>query len=123
MAEAERLIERFSIQGRASDRPEALSGGNQQRLLLALMPEQVELMLMEHPTRGLDVESARWVWEQLLERRTSGTAILFASSDLDELLRYCDRILVIVAGEVFAEVAADGLRSDELGALLGGQRL
>lgn len=123
VAEAERLIERFSIQGRASDRPEALSGGNQQRLLLALMPEQVELMLMEHPTRGLDVESARWVWEQLLERRTSGTAILFASSDLDELLRYCDRILVIVSGEVFAEVAAEGLGSDELGALIGGQRL
>ena len=123
VAEAERMIERFSIMGRPHDAPESLSGGNQQRLLLALMPESVQLLLMEHPTRGLDVESAQWVWEQLLARRSEGTAILFASSDLDELLRYADRILVVVSGEVFADVDAAGLAGDELGAMIGGQRL
>ncbi len=53
---------------------------------------------MEHPTRGLDIESADWVWSQLLARREHGTAIIFASADIDELLRYSDRILVFFSG-------------------------
>ena len=61
---------------------------------------------MEHPTRGLDIESAAWVWSQLLERRTDGTAIVFASADLDELLRYSDRIAVFFEGRIIEVVDA-----------------
>ena len=86
--ESERRIQRFSIRGTPASTADSLSGGNQQRLLLALMPPTVRVLLMEHPTRGLDIESADWVWTQLQERRQRGTAIVFASADLDELLRY-----------------------------------
>ncbi len=113
-------IERFSIRGRPDSVPEALSGGNQQRLLLALMPESPSVVLMEHPTRGLDVESAAWVWRQLLARREDGTAFIFASSDLDELMTYSDRILVCFSGRVIGEVRADATDVQQLGLLIGG---
>jgi simple sugar transport system ATP-binding protein len=76
---------------------------------------------MEHPTRGLDIESANWVWGQLLARRTAGTAIMFASADLDELLRYSDRILVFFSGRVIAELDAGATDVEELGFLIGGK--
>ena len=57
-------------------------------------------MLLEHPTRGLDIESVIYLWGKLKERCNQGGAIIFTSSDLDELLRYSDRILVFFAGRV-----------------------
>ena len=86
-----------------------------------MLPERLRVLLMEHPTRGLDIESADWVWTQLLARREQGTAIIFASADLDELLRYSDRILVFFAGRVLAELAARDADVDRLGHLIGGR--
>jgi simple sugar transport system ATP-binding protein len=121
--EAEGKIADYSIVGTADSTAESLSGGNQQRLLLAMTPPDVRLLLMEHPTRGLDIESADWVWTQLLERRDAGTAIVFASADLDELLRYSDRILVFFAGEVLKVLDARATSGEELGHLIGGKEL
>jgi simple sugar transport system ATP-binding protein len=120
-SEARTKITHFSVKGTTDSTPESLSGGNQQRLLLAMMPDHVELLLMEHPTRGLDIESAEWVWHQILERRTDGTAVLFSSADLDELLRYSDRILVFFAGELLRELVASETDTEELGYLIGGK--
>jgi simple sugar transport system ATP-binding protein len=122
-AVAQSLIKRFSIKGTESSTADSLSGGNQQRLLLAMMPEDLKLLLMEHPTRGLDIESADWVWTQLLARRESGTAIVFASADLDELLRYSDRIAVFFAGRVLKTVDAATTTPEELGYLIGGKEM
>jgi len=119
--EAERRIDRFSVRGSPSTTADALSGGNQQRLLLALMPPSIRLLLMEHPTRGLDIESADWIWTQLLERRDQGTAIVFASADLDELLRYSDRILVFFSGQVLKSLEGRATTGEELGLLIGGK--
>jgi simple sugar transport system ATP-binding protein len=119
---AEDQIERYTIKGSEASTAESLSGGNQQRLLLAMLPPELTVLLMEHPTRGLDIESANWVWEQLLARRERGTAIVFASADLDELLRYSDRILVFFSGRVIGELDADAATIDELGLLIGGRR-
>jgi simple sugar transport system ATP-binding protein len=118
---ASSLIERFSIKGTPASPAESLSGGNQQRLLLAMMPEHLKLLLMEHPTRGLDIESAEWVWRQLLARRGDGTAIVFASADLDELLRYSDRVAVFFAGRIIKTVDAAATTPEELGFLIGGK--
>lgn len=109
------------IKGRPSSTADELSGGNQQRLLLAMLRPGLRLLLMEHPTRGLDIESANWVWGQLLARRNGGTAIMFASADLDELLRYSDRILVFFSGRVIAELDAATTDVEELGFLIGGK--
>ncbi|NNC39423.1 MAG: ATP-binding cassette domain-containing protein [Acidimicrobiia bacterium] len=114
-------IAQFSVKGTPESTAESLSGGNMQRLLLAMLQDNLKVLLMEHPTRGLDIESAAWVWEQLLKRREDGTAIVFASADLDELLEYSDRILVFFSGEVLAEVDARTSNVEELGYLIGGK--
>jgi general nucleoside transport system ATP-binding protein len=113
-------VKRYSIKGRPASTAESLSGGNQQRLLLAMFPAKLKLLLMEHPTRGLDIESADWVWTQILKRREDGAAIIFASADLDELLHYSDRIMVFFAGRVLKIVDAKETTADELGFLIGG---
>jgi ABC-type uncharacterized transport system ATPase subunit len=112
----------FRILGSPDSRIETLSGGNQQRTMLALMPSNLKLLALEHPTRGLDIESAMWVWERLLERRAGGTAILFISSDLDELLENSDRMLVFSGGVITGPLDAASLTVEQLGYLIGGMR-
>lgn len=114
-------IEEYNVKGTPESTAESLSGGNQQRLLLALMPPHLKLLLMEHPTRGLDIESAEYVWTKILQRRAEGTAMVFASADLDELLTYSDRILVCFSGRVFRELDATATDGEELGYLIGGR--
>jgi simple sugar transport system ATP-binding protein len=116
-------IATYSIRGRPASPVEALSGGNQQRALLAMLPPHLKLLLMEHPTRGLDIESANWVWKQLLARRRDGTAILFASADLDELLHYSDRIMVFCTGRAIYTLRAEETNVDQLGYLIAGKRM
>ena len=94
--------------------------GNQAKMLLAMLPEVPRLLILEQPTRGLDVESARWVWSQLLARRDHGAAILFSSDDLDELLAYSDRILVCFAGQTTLVENTPNLNVERLGILIGG---
>jgi simple sugar transport system ATP-binding protein len=88
--------------------------------LFALLRES-ELILMEHPTRGLDVRSANWIWEILYRRRQQGTAILFMSADLDEIVERSDRVAVFSGGVMSRIVNAKETSVDELGHLIGGQ--
>ncbi len=118
---AQEKIDHFSIKGFHDSTAESLSGGNQQRLLLSMMEPGLQLLLMEHPTRGLDIESADWVWTQLLARRDTGTSIIFSSADLDELLRYSDRIMVFFNGRVLRTVDAATTTGEQLGYLIGGK--
>lgn len=111
----------FNIVGGPDSPVESLSGGNQQRALLALLPPSLRLLVLEHPTRGLDVESAMWVWNRLLERRRQGTAILFTSADLDEILERSDRILVFFGGQVSTPLDASQTTVEQLGYLVGGK--
>ena len=113
-------IQHFNIVGRPESPVEALSGGNQQRALLALLPPGLRLLLMEHPTRGLDVESANWIWQQLLARREDGTAIIFISADLDELLERSDRIAVFYGGRMSDRMMACDTTVEQLGHLIAG---
>jgi simple sugar transport system ATP-binding protein len=120
---AQSRINEYSIRGMPASRVEALSGGNQQRALLALLQPNLRLVLLEHPTRGLDIESSLWVWRQLLERRRRGAAILFSSADLDEIFEYSDRILVFSGGRVAKALRAKETSVQQLGELIGGKGL
>ncbi len=111
----------FNIRGQPNTRVERLSGGNQQRTQLALMPNPLSVICMEHPTRGLDIESALWIWQLLIARCQQGTAILFASSDLDEITAYSDRVLVFSGGRVSEPLDAHRLTADVLGHMIGGK--
>jgi general nucleoside transport system ATP-binding protein len=117
---ATRRIGAFNIKGKPESPVESLSGGNQQRALLSLLPESLSLILVEHPTRGLDIESTIYIWAKLKERCSGGTAIVFISSDLDEILQYSDRVLVFFAGKVSSPIEAKNLDVQKLGALIGG---
>jgi general nucleoside transport system ATP-binding protein len=117
---AQERIAEFNIKGTPANRIESLSGGNQQRALLALVKPGSKLLLLEQPTRGLDVESVIYLWSKLKERCNQGEAIIFASADLDELLLYSDRILVFFAGKVSGPLPASSTTVDELGHLIGG---
>jgi simple sugar transport system ATP-binding protein len=75
---------------------------------------------MEHPTRGLDIESAEYIWTLLLNRAQQGTAILFISSDLDELLDRSDRILIFFGGKVRIQETCD-VNTLQLGESIGGR--
>jgi len=97
---ANQCIAEFKIKGQPATLVADLSGGNQQRTLLALLPPDLKLMLLEHPTRGLDAESAEYIWGLLLARTQQGTAILFSSADLDELVERSDSIAVFFGGRV-----------------------
>jgi simple sugar transport system ATP-binding protein len=117
-------IARYNIRGTPHSPVQTLSGGNQQRTLIALLPENLRLLLLEDPTRGLDVESTAWVWQQLLARRDAGAAILFTSPDLDEIVTYSDRVLVFCAGRatLVTDLAVSTRNpAERLGELIGGK--
>jgi len=116
------LIDDYRIVGRPETPVESLSGGNQQRAVLSLLHESLSIILLEHPTRGLDVESAIYMWDKLKERCKRGASIFFISADLDEILRYSDRILVFFSGRVSQPLDAATTTLDQLGQLIGGKR-
>jgi simple sugar transport system ATP-binding protein len=119
---AREQIMEHGILGTPGSLVESLSGGNQQRALLAMLPSRLKLVLLEHPTRGLDIDSAGWVWDRLLERCGKGASIVFASADIEELFRYSDRILVFSGGRVAGPLNAGETSVGRLGELIGGGR-
>jgi ABC-type uncharacterized transport system ATPase subunit len=113
-------IQEFNVRGTPASTVESLSGGNQQRALLALLRDPLKLLILEHPTRGLDIESAIYIWKKLKERCQQGTSILFVSSDLEEILQYSDRVLVFFSGDVTPPIDAERITTEQLGELIGG---
>ncbi|MBN2251593.1 MAG: ATP-binding cassette domain-containing protein, partial [Candidatus Altiarchaeota archaeon] len=111
---AQAKIKRFRVMGTPESVVESLSGGNQQRLLLSLLSKDSKLLLLEHPTRGLDVESANWVWWHLHKYCLRKTSVVFSSSDLDEIFMVADRILVFFDGRIVKDARKEETDIDEL---------
>jgi len=111
----------FNIRGKPETKVERLSGGNQQRTQLALLPVPLNLLLMEHPTRGLDIGSTLWVWQQLIARCEGGTTILFTSADLDEIMQYSDRVIIFSGGKLSQPIDVATLSVERLGQMIGGK--
>jgi len=76
--------------------------------------------MLEHPTRGLDIESTIYIWSKLKERCQQGTSILFVSSHLEEILQYSDRVLVFFSGKVDPSLGRFDITTEKLGELIGG---
>jgi len=86
----------------------SLSGGNQQKALLARwLLRQPGLLLLDEPTRGVDVGAKQEIYRLLVELADAGMALLVISSELEELLGLCDRILVMHRGELTAEFSRE----------------
>lgn len=118
---AREKINAYRIAGAPDTWVEELSGGNQQRLMLSFLPPSAKLLLLENPTRGLDVESAMWVWRHLLTFNSRGTGIIFSSSDLDEILSVAHRILVFFEGRIVADLDTGRIDSRHLGRAIAGK--
>jgi simple sugar transport system ATP-binding protein len=118
---AARRIEAFRIKGAPATPVEALSGGNQQRLLLSFLPPDPLLLLLENPTRGLDLESVNWVWEHLQAYRRQGACIVFSSPELDEILMVASRVLVFFNGRIVLDAAAAATDVQILGRAIAGK--
>ena len=93
----------------------SLSGGNAQKVVLGKwLLREPRLLLLDDPTKGVDVGAKAEFYRLLVELRAAGTAVLFYSSDDDELLHLCDRVLVLHDGRVRAELRGAGLTKSNL---------
>ncbi len=96
-----------------------LSGGNQQKLIVAReFGRELKLLILDQPTRGLDVGSIEFIHRQAVKRRRDGTAILLVSAELDEVLELSDRIGIMYRGEMVAIVDARQADREEIGLLM-----
>ena len=102
----------------------ALSGGNQQKVVIArALDGQPRLLVACQPTRGLDVEAARFVYRALRHAKAQGLAILLFSLDLDEILELSDRIAVMFNAEIAGVTPRDEATPERIGALMTGAGL
>jgi len=119
-----RLIKEYDVRGGgAQTRAGGLSGGNQQKVVLAReIDRNPRVLIAAQPTRGLDVGAIEFVHRRLIEERDEGRGVLLVSLELEEILSLSDRILVIYEGEIVGEFSPDA-SEEELGiAMTGGGR-
>ena len=115
-------LDKYQIRvGNIHDPIKTLSGGNQQKVVVAReLSGDPNLIITAHPTRGLDIHAARFVYTRLVQARNRGKAILLVSSELDELLELSDRIAVMFNGEIVGIVQPNETNHQELGKLMLG---
>ncbi len=118
--DAKKNIDAFQIKGTPGSVVQTLSGGNQQRLLFSLLPEAPCLLLLETPTRGLDVESVHFVWQQIHNLRDKGTAVVFSSQDFDEIFAVADRVIVFFNGCVTKDLRMEKTNTQEISSAIAG---
>jgi general nucleoside transport system ATP-binding protein len=112
------LIGAFGIKASGPDAvASSLSGGNQQKVVVARALEGgARVIVAENPARGLDVGAAREVFRRLREAATEGAAVVFHSTDLDEVLEEADRVVVMNSGKVI--IPPPGADRDTIGTLM-----
>ena len=117
---AEERIAAFDVRTPSADaKAGTLSGGNQQKVVIAReFARDLRLLVLDQPTRGLDVGSIEFIHRQVVAKRDAGTAVLLISAELDEVLELSDRIAVIYRGKLVA--IRDGRTADknEIGVLM-----
>ena len=96
-----------------------LSGGNQQKVVVAReFDRDLQLLVLDQPTRGLDVGSIEFIHKQIISKRNANTAVLLVSAELDEVLEVSDRIAVMYGGRVVGEMDARTADKNEVGLLM-----
>ncbi|QNO36947.1 sugar ABC transporter ATP-binding protein [Protaetiibacter sp. SSC-01] len=113
-------IDALDIRPADPERPAGtLSGGNQQKVLLArLLALAPRVLVLDEPTRGIDVGAKVEIQNLVTELADNGLSVMFISAELEEVLRVSDRVLVMRGGELVSSHAADSLTVDSLLALV-----
>jgi general nucleoside transport system ATP-binding protein len=119
-----RVIEQFDVRTPGTDVAAlALSGGNQQKLIIGReMLNNPKMLVAAHPTRGIDVGAQAAVWDAMRDAREQGLGVLLISADLEELIGLSDRLLVLFHGEIVAELDPQQVNAAELGSYMTGAR-
>jgi ABC-type sugar transport system ATPase subunit len=120
---AEQASQRTRVVAQSLSSPiKSLSGGNQQRAMFSrwLLAEP-RVAIFDEPTRGVDVGAKDDIYKIIDAISDTGVAVVMISSELDELVHLCDRVLAIYEGRVVAEVAGDDITLERLGTLIVGE--
>ncbi len=116
------LINSYAVICRGTNEPvSTLSGGNQQKVVVAReFSLDVPFLLLDQPTRGLDVGTIEFIHRKILQMRANGMAILLISAELDELFTLSDRLLVMRSGKIVAELLPNLTTKEDVGAYMLG---
>ena len=122
---AKKLMEEFDVRAASEVVPsKALSGGNQQKAIIAReIDRDPDLLIVSQPTRGLDVGAIEYIHKRLIQERDNGKAVLVVSFELDEILNVSDRIAVIHDGKIQGIVTPETTNKQELGILMAGGKV
>ena len=118
---ATKRVGEFDVRTQSAQAPaSSLSGGNQQKVVLAReLSRPLKLLVVAQPTRGLDVGSIEFVHKRIVAERDNGAAVVLVSTELDEVLGLADRIGVMYRGKIIGEVPG-GTSAEEIGLLMAG---
>lgn len=121
----EMLIKRLGVRAQSpQDLAQSLSGGNQQKVVLAKwVGSGSQVLILDEPTRGVDVGAKREIYDLMNELTDRGTAIIMVSSDLDEVLGFSDNIAVVYEGKIQGEIATKDATQDKVMTLATGGNL
>jgi simple sugar transport system ATP-binding protein len=118
---AQELKGRFGVSGGIGAAAGKLSGGNLQKLIFGReILQDAPAMVVEQPTRGLDVGAVESVWAELLRERERGKAILLISAELEELMNLADRIAVMFEGRIVGILDTASITAEKLGLMISG---
>ena len=120
--DTERIVQEYDVRTPGIEVPAgALSGGNQQKLVVGReLSGNPVLLIASHPTRGVDVGAQALIWEQIRQARHEGLAVLLISADLDELIGLSDTIQVMLRGRLVSEADPATVTPQELGSAMTG---
>jgi len=119
---AEEIVEKFDVRTAGVDHTAgSLSGGNLQKFIVGReMLQDPELIIIAHPTWGVDAGAAAAIHQAIIDLAEKGAAVLVVSQDLDELFAISNHIAVIAEGRLSASLDIDGISIEEIGLLMGG---
>ncbi len=120
--EAQKLVKEFDIRTPSTGTlVGSLSGGNQQKVIVAReLDRPVKLLIVNQPTRGLDVGSIEFIHHRIVEARDRQTAVLLVSAELDEIMSLSDRVAVMYKGRILDTLQAQDATREQLGLLMAG---
>jgi simple sugar transport system ATP-binding protein len=116
------LIQRFDVRASGADAlVKSLSGGNMQQVVLAReFSHDAPFLLVDQPTRGVDIGATEAIHDEIMRQREAGRAVLLISVQLDELIAIADRILVMFGGRIMGDLPGEGVSEEALGLLMAG---
>ena len=119
---AQKLVEMFDVRTPNSDVPaKLLSGGNQQKLILGReISKKPKLLIAVQPTRGLDIGATEFVQAQIEQEKQHGAAIIYISTELEEIFKVSDKVAVMFAGNMYGPYPIEKMTLEKVGAMMAG---